>query len=244
MPFGLTNCPANFQSYIQQVLSNLIDIKCVVYLDNILVYSRDQSLHDDAVKQVLERLRGAGLYANPKKCKFDKSSVEYLGYIVSDKGVSMNPKKLATICDWPVPTTVKECQQFIGYCNFNRRFIHKYSELVMPLQSLTHKSDTPFPKPLPPEAQRSFDSLKITFTSAPVLRAFDPALPSTLVTDASDFAMVGIHLQPDNEGDLHPCAFYSRKWSSAEANYDTHDKELLAIIDCFRDTYAILAYRH
>ena len=103
----------------------------------------------------------------------------------------------------------------------------------MPLQDLTHISDDPFPNPLPPKALRSFKVLKSAFTSPPVLRPFNPLLPSTIITDASDFAMGGIHLQPDDSGLLHPCSFYSRKWTPAEINYDTHDKELLAIIDCF-----------
>lgn len=236
MPFGLTNAPANFQFFIQRVLSDLIDIKCVVYLDDILVYSKTQEDHDQAVKDVLTRLRGSELFANPKKCEFDKDTVEYLGYLVSESGVTMNPKKLSTVTDWPIPTSVVECQQFIGFCNFNRRFIHNYSKLVMPLQALTHKTDSKsFPTPLPDDALASFLDLKKAFTSAPTLRHFDPSRASYLITDASDFAMAGIHLQPDDENELHPCAYYSRKWTPAEINYDTHDKELLAIVDSFRD---------
>ena len=119
MPFGLTNAPANFQSFIQSVLTDLIDITCVIYLDNILIYSKTQESHDLSIRQVLERLSGAELYANPKKCEFNKDSVEYLGYIISENGVQINPKKLNTILDWPVPTSIKEIQQFLGFCNFN-----------------------------------------------------------------------------------------------------------------------------
>ena len=103
----------------------------------------------------------------------------------------------------------------------------------MPLQNLMHISDNPFPNPLPPNVLRSFEALKSAFTSPPVLWPFNPLLPLTVITDASDFAMAGIHLQPDASGLLHPCSFYSQKWTPAEINYDTHDKELLAIIDCF-----------
>ena len=235
MPFELTNAPANFQSFIQSILTDLINITCVVYLDDILIYSKSQESHDLSVHQVLERLRGAELYKNPKKCKFDRDSVEYLGYIISENGIQINPKKLNTILDWPVPTSIKEIQQFLGFCNFNQRFIHKYSKIAMPLQDLMHVSDDPFPNPLLPQVLRYFEALKLAFTSPPVLQPFNPLLPSTIITNASDFAMAGIHLQPDNSGLLYPCSFYSRKWSPAEINYDTHNKELLAIIDCFRD---------
>lgn len=236
MPFGLTNAPSTFQAFIQDSLRDLLDIECVVYLDDILIFSKDQATHDASVIRVLERLRANGLFANAKKCEFDKSSVEYLGFIISSEGVSMHPKKLATIVDWPEPKTVKDIQSFLGFANFYRRFIDNYSSTVLALHKLTHK-DAPrrLPNGLPPEALRSFVALKDAFTQAPILRHFDPYRPSTLVTDASDFAMAGIHLQPDDSGALHPVAFYSRKWAPAEINYDVHDKELLAIVKTFRE---------
>ena len=105
----------------------------------------------------------------------------------------------------------------------------------MPLQDLMHISDDPFSNPLLPKALRSFKALKSAFTLPLVLQPFNPLLLSTIITDASDFAMAGIHLQPDDSGLLHPCSFYSQKWSPAEINYSTHNKELLVIIDCFQD---------
>ena len=119
MPFRLTNVPANFQSFIQSILMDLINITCVIYLDNILIYSKSQESHHLLVCQVLEHLRGAKLYTNSKKCEFYSDSVEYLGYIISENGVQINPKILNTILDWPVPMSVKEIQQFLGFCNSN-----------------------------------------------------------------------------------------------------------------------------
>lgn len=101
MPFGLTNAPATFQAFIQDTLRDLLDIICVVYLDDILIFSRNQEEHDAHVKLVLDRLRAAKLYANPKKCVFDQDEVEYLGYILGKDGLKMNPKKLSTIVNWP-----------------------------------------------------------------------------------------------------------------------------------------------
>ena len=180
-------------------------------------------------------LGGAELYMNPKKCEFNRDSVEYLGYIISENGVQINPKKLCTILDWPVLTSIKEIQQCLGFCNFNQHSIHKYSKIIMPLQNLMHISDDPFPNPLPPKALRSFKVLKSAFTLPLVLQPFNPLLLLTVITDTSDFTMAGIQIQPDNSGLLHPCSLYSQKWSPAEINYDTHNKELLVIIDCFQD---------
>lgn len=235
MPFGLTNAPATFQAFIQDTLRDLLDVICVVYLDDILIYSKPGQDHDAMVQQVLERLRSANLFANAKKCEFDKSQVEYLGFIISSQGVQMNPKKFSTIVDWPVPNTVKKIQSFLGFTNFYRRFIHHYADLVLPLNSLTTNTAKLSFKGLTDAAKDAFEKLKTAFTTAPVLCHFDPLLPTTVVTDASDFALASILLQPDNSQLLHPVAYHSRKFSPAEINYEIHNKELLAIVDTFRD---------
>lgn len=234
MPFGLTNAPATFQAFIQDTLRDLLDIICVVYLDDILIFSRNQEEHDAHVKLVLDRLRAAKLYANPKKCVFDQDEVEYLGYILGKDGLKMNPKKLSTIVDWPEPRSVKDIQSFLGFANFYRRFVEHYAQIVIPLHAHTRK-DAPLPFRLSDEARQAFNQLKRIFTSAPVLRHFDPALPITLITDASDFAISGIVHQPDHNNQLHPVAFFSRKLSPAEINYDVYNKEMLAIIESFRE---------
>lgn len=233
MPFSLTNAPATFQAFIQDVLHDLLDISCVVYLDDILIYSKPGQDHDALVKQVLERLRSANLFANAKKCEFDKSHVEYLGFIISSKGVQMNPKKFSTIVDWPLPTTVKKIQSFLGFTNFYRHFIHHYADMVLPLNALTTNLGKSAFKGLTDAAKDAFEKLKTAFTTAPVLKHFDPLLPTTVVTDASDFALAAILLQPDSQDILHPIAYHSRKFALAEINYVVHNKELLAIIDTF-----------
>jgi len=236
-PYGLTNAPAAFQSFIQDTLRDLLDIVCVVYIDDILIFSRSQEEHNEHVKLVLDRLRDAHLCANPAKCEWDKSEVEFLGYIIGVDGIKMNPKKLDTITNWPVPTSAKEIQQFLGFTNFYRRFIDSYSRITIPLTNLT-KKNVPFH--FSEAAHHAFETLKQKFISYPVLRHFDPSKPSTLSTDASDFALSGILLQPDDLNRLHPVAYWSRKMSPSEINYEIHDKELLAIIDCFRDMRAWL----
>jgi hypothetical protein len=118
MLFGLTNAPAVFQAFIQDMLHELLDISCVVYLNNILIFSRTQAEHNINTHRVLERLQAAGLYANAKKCEFNRSKVAYLGYIIGVDGVKMDLKKLDTIRDWPKPHLVWDIQSFLGFTNF------------------------------------------------------------------------------------------------------------------------------
>ncbi|RXW12480.1 hypothetical protein EST38_g13373 [Candolleomyces aberdarensis] len=110
MPFGLSNAPSVFQAFIQDTLRDFLGVFCVVYLDDILIFSRTQEEHDEQVKLILDRLKNARLYANPQKCEFDKSEVEYLGYIIGADGIKMNPKKLATISEWPTPRSSHDVQ--------------------------------------------------------------------------------------------------------------------------------------
>ena len=143
MPFGLTNAPAAFQHFMNDVFSDLLDVYVVVYLDNILIYSDDITQHRSHVKEVLKRLRKAGLYAKAEKCEFHSNSVEYLGYVLSPAGLTMSDAKVKTIQEWPEPKKVKDIQSFLGFANFYTRFIFNYLDIVIPLTRLTRK-DTPW----------------------------------------------------------------------------------------------------
>ena len=133
--------------------------------------------------------------------------------------------------EWPVPKNVKEVQSFLGFTNFYRKFIEKYLKIASPLTELIRK-DQKFK--WSPEAQKAFNELKKRFTSQSILVSFDPEKPITLETDASDRAIGACISQPDDKGCLQPVAFYSRKFSSAEMSYEIHDKELLAIVNAFK----------
>ena len=230
MPFGLTNAPAAFQSFIQWVLREYLDITCVVYLDDILVFSHTQEEHDLHVLQILRALDQHGLLASIDKCEFDKDSLEYLGFILGRNGVAMHPNKLATISEWPEPCSVKEVQRFLGLANFYRRFISHYASIAAPLYDLTRKN-TPTTFSLTNEARKAFESLKSSFLSAPVLTHHDPSKQTFLFTDASDFAISGIPHQADKAGNLHPLCFFSWKLDTTEINYDVHDKEMLGVME-------------
>ena len=131
MPFGLSNAPAAFQCYMNEIFADMLDVCVIVYLDDILIYSDDMSQHKAHVKEVLQRLRKNGLYASPTKCEWHKDEVEYLGYILTTEGLCMDQKKIQTILDWPEPRKVKDVQSFLGFCNFYRRFIFGYSDIVI-----------------------------------------------------------------------------------------------------------------
>jgi len=142
----------------------------------------------------------------------------------------MNEGKVQTIKDWPTPRQVKDVQSFLGFANFYRRFIHNYSDLIQPLTQLTWKNEAWH---WGPSSQLAFNTLKKAFTSAPILKHWDPNAPIILETDASDVALAAI-LSICTEGDIHPIAFHLRSFQGAELNYDVHDKELLAIVKSFK----------
>ena len=143
----------------------------------------------------------------------------------------MSLDKITTIADWPEPRKVKDIQSFLGFANFYHRFIFNYSDITVPLTQLTRK-DTPWN--FSEECCHSFNALKHTFTTVPILTHFILDTPITVETDASDYAVASILSITCADGELHPVAFYSQTLTALELNYDTHDKELLAIFEAFR----------
>ena len=139
MPFGLTNALATFQAYINNILRKYFDVFVVVYLDDILVYSKTYEEHIQHVHLILTALRDANLRIKVEKTEFHKKEVKFLGYIVSREGLKMDSKKIEAITSWPKPTTVKEVQSFLGFTNFYRQFIKDYSKIATLLTNLTKK---------------------------------------------------------------------------------------------------------
>src|SRR5258705_3074354 len=231
MPFGLTNSPAAFQRFMNDIFADMLDVCVIVYLDDILIYSDNIEQHREHVREVLRRLCHNGLFAGINKCTFHADSVEYLGYILSPTGLSMDPAKVQTIQDWPEPRKVKDIQSFLGFANFYRRFIHEYSDIVIPLTRLTRKDLT---WNFSAACRDAFNQLKTAFLSAPVLTHWIPDTPMTVETDASDYAIAAILSITLPDGEIHPVAFHSRTLTAPELNYDTHDKELLAIFEAFQ----------
>lgn len=237
MPFGLTNAPATFQHYIHTALHDILDIFCVAYLDDILIFSKTRDEHTKHLREVLERLREAGLYAKASKCQFYSPEVDFLGFVINTEGVRMDPSRVEMVAKWEEPTTFHAIQVFLGFCNFYRRFIHGYSGIAEPLTALLKgsvKGKKPGPVTLNEDEKGAFRRLIAAFQEAPLLRHWDCRLPMRLETDASEFALAGILSQPDSEGIYHPIAFWSRKLKGPELRYGVPDKEMMAIVEAFK----------
>ena len=136
MPFGLINAPVTFQAYVHKALAGLLDIICVAYLDDILIFSRTEKEYRTYLRLVLERLRNAELFAKLSKCFFFRSEVGFLGFIMGAHGIQMDPDRIKIILEWPTPRTFRDIQIFLGFANFYRRFVAKYSLIDHALTSL------------------------------------------------------------------------------------------------------------
>jgi len=236
MPFGLTKVPADVQALINDVLRQFLDDFCMAFLDDIFIYSNTLEEHKKQVYKVLKALSDAGLHLKPEKCHFHKQEVKYLGFIITTNGVRMDPEKVSCILDWQTPRNVTDIQYFLGFANLYRRFIQDYFKVVSPLTSLMKKEGGKYVSFVwGPAQQAAFDDLKMAFTTAPILRHFDDDREIVVETDASDYVSAGVLSQYDDEGTLHPVAFYSKKHSPAECNYEIYDKELLAIVRAFEE---------
>jgi hypothetical protein len=222
MPFGLSG----------DTLREYLDVFCTAYLDDILIYSCTRKEHEEHLRKILTALREAGLYAKIQKCEFFKSETTFLGVIVGRDGIRMDPKKIEAIQKWETPSCLTDIQAFVGFANFYRRFIRGFSKIITPIVALTRKGTKFYWNG---NCQSAFNCLKTAFTEAPVLAPFDWEKQIVLETDASDYVSAGVLSQYGDDGILRPVAFFSKKHSVTECNYEIYDKELLAIIRCFKE---------
>ena len=232
MPFGLTNAPASFQTMINDVLREYLDIFVVVYLDDILIFSKTLEEHRGHVHKILQKLEKANLLVEAEKCEFHKQKVKFLGYEIMPGFIGMDPDKIKAVKDWPPPTNVKEVRAFLGFVNFYRRYVKDFGGVAIPLTDLT-KKDQSFV--WGDKEQEAFDTIKNKMLEEPIHALPDPSKPFEVETDASDWALGGQLAQRDEQGRLHPVAFYSKKLSGPALNYPIHDKELMAIIEAFKE---------
>ncbi|XP_014872995.1 uncharacterized protein lrfn4b [Poecilia latipinna] len=206
MPFVLSNAPAYFQALINDVLRDFLNVFVFVYLDDILIYSRNLLEHKKHVRLVLQRLLENKLFVKAEKCEFHKSSVTFLGYILEGGQVKPTEGKIKAVLERPTPVTRRQLQRFLGFANFYRRFIRNYSQVAQPLTALTsvktHFTWTP-------EADAAFNHLKSMFANAPILIQPDPAKQFILEVDASDSGVGAVLSQfSDLDHKTHPCAFF------------------------------------
>ncbi|XP_055487582.1 uncharacterized protein LOC129694847 [Leucoraja erinacea] len=207
MPFGLTNAPAVFQGMVNDVLRDMLNRFVFVYLDDILIFSPDETSHVQHVHQVLERLLLNDLFVKAEKCEFHANTVQFLGYVVSPAGIQMDPSKVSAVANWPTPSSRKRLQGFLGFANFYRKFIRNFSVTAAPFHALT-SPHVPFS--CSSQAETAFMRLKRSFSSAPILVHPDPSLQFMVEVDASGVGIGAVFSQKSpTDGRLHPCAFLS-----------------------------------
>ncbi len=236
MPFGLTNAPPTFQAAMNSLLRPFLDKFVVVYIDDLLIYSKTEEEHVQHVRQVMEKLREAGFFAKPSKCTFGVREIEFCGHVIGGGKVRMTKTKVDAIKDWPRPKTVHHVRQFLGLCSYYRRFIKDFARLASPMHDLLKTEGVHKHRGIIWNAgcESSFLKLKDAVISEPVLAQPDVRAPFIIETDASDFARGAQLLQVGKDGKEHPVAFESKKFTGAERNYPTHERELLAIKDALR----------
>ena len=245
LPFGLMNAPPVFQKTMNAVLGDCVDKFAMVYLDDILIYSKTKEDHHQHLRCVLERLREAKLIANLKKCDLFKTELEFVGFQVSAHGILPSKKKVQAIQDWPVPSNVQEVRQFVGLASHYRRFIKGFASLAAPLTELT-KGTGAKKRAIAwtNDCQVAFEKLKNRMTAAPILVPPNPDVPYVIETDASDYAVGAVLLQQGDDGQMHPLAFESKKLSAAERNYPAQERELLSILHALRTWRCFIDGRH
>lgn len=176
MPFGLANAPATFQSYMNKALEPYLDVFCVVYLDDVLIYSENEDEHWDHVRKVVRALLEHRLSAKLSKCAFNRTEVTFLGFIVGQDGIKMEQSRIDAVADWPEPENAKDILVFLGFAEFYRRFVRGFSQIAAPLTDLTRgtkKGQAPVPFKMTQEAKDAFALLVRIFTSAPILQHYD-----------------------------------------------------------------------
>ena len=227
MPFGLCNAPATFQRLMETVLEGLARKQCFVYLDDILVISSTWEEHLQNLQLVFERLKQAGLRLKPKKCAFAQQKVTYLGHVISEDGISVDPTKVEKIWTYRTPNNLKSLRQFLGLASYYRRFTPQFSKVAEPLYALTRKN-TPFV--WSSSCEESFQHLKELLTSPPVLTFPNFKRPFILETDASGLGLGSVLSQEQDDATVRPIAYASRTLQKHERNYGISELEALAVV--------------
>ena len=233
MQFGLKNAPAIFQRMMNMQFADIIaQGNVIIYFDDILIATIDDlEVHRRVIGQVLDRLQKLNLYLKPSKCIFKTRRIEFLGVVLENGTVMMDPIKVSGVREWKVPTNTTENHTFQGFANFYRCFIPNFSKIARPLNDLLktgvkwHWGD---------EQQKAFKEIKQLIMSEPVLCQPDQTKPFEVKVDASNYAMGAVLMQRDKKNVLHPIAFFSKSMNEAQRNYDIYNKELLGLREMLR----------
>jgi hypothetical protein len=221
MPFGLTNAPTTFQSLMNDLFRPYLRKFILVFFDDILVYSTSWEDHLTHLQTVLQILADNELFAEESKCRFGVTQVDYLGHIISEQGVSVDPTKIQTVIEWPTPTTTKGVRRFLGLVGYYRKFIRHFGSIAAPLTRLLTNEGFHWNE----EADMAFSKLKTTLTSSLVLRLPDFSQGFVVECDASGIRLGAILSQQDQ-----PVAYFSEALKGSSLNLSTYEKEMFAIV--------------
>lgn len=225
MPFGLSNAPSTFQATMNSVFHPFLRKFVLVFIDDILIYSRSLQNHTHHLRTVLETLRQHQFCAKLSKCSFGQSYLEYLGHFVSAEGVHVDPAKVQAVIEWPRQKMVTEVRGFLGLTGYYRRFVRGYASIAGPMTDLLKKGGFVWG----PEANKSFHLLKKAITEAPVLRLPNFELPFTIETDVSGKA-IGVILAQEG----HPISYFSKKLPTRYQVASAYSREMYAITSAVR----------
>jgi Retroviral aspartyl protease/RNase H-like domain found in reverse transcriptase/Reverse transcriptase (RNA-dependent DNA polymerase)/Integrase zinc binding domain/Retrotransposon gag protein/Zinc knuckle len=230
MPFGLTNAPAAFMDMMNRVFKEYLDKFVVVFIDDILVYSKSREEHEQHLRLILQKLREHKLYAKWKKCEFWTEKVVFLGHVISKEGVAVDPAKIEAIMNWERPKTVTEIRSFLGLAGYYRRFVEGFSRLAEPMTRLTRKNQK---FEWTEKCEESFEELKNRLVTAPILVLPEGTEEFVIYTDASGKGLGCVLMQFGKV-----IAYASRQLKDYEKNYPVHDLELAAVV------FALKIWRH
>ena len=232
MPFGLCNAPPTFQRLMLNCLGELNLTYCLIYLDDVIIFSRTEEEHLEKMRVVFDCLHEHGLKLKPSKCDVFKTEINYLAHHVSKKGVLPYKKNLEAIAECPPPDTYTKAKSFVGLVGHYRHFIKGFANIAAPLYDLTsgeNKDKKSEHLDLPPEAREAFDRLKAACLQAPISSFPDFSKPFLLETDASGKGLGAVLSQKQSDGRYYPIAYASRIMNETEQRYHSNKQEFLAL---------------
>jgi RNase H-like domain found in reverse transcriptase/Reverse transcriptase (RNA-dependent DNA polymerase) len=243
MPFGLTNAPSIFQSFISEIFADMLDNTVLIYINDIMVFTKDVESHKRALGEILKRLKKNSLYVNPEKSEFYKKEVIFLGYNISNNKISADKTKISALQTWERHKNTRQLQQFIGFVNYYRRFASNFTKraenLYNLLKNLTGNQKTRSRKVLEwtEEHTESFNNIRKELEKNFFLKQPGDGDKLQIETDASNSSIASVVskiVEENGKRTVKPIAFFSRILKKSKTNYPVHEKELLSIVETFK----------